>query len=246
MTPLATVLLIDEQRRLEPAFRAALEGEPGLRLLVTTNPLVGRALAREEKPDLVAVGGPTAENGPGRLGDPAGAGPTAAPPLLVKVTWSDASAPAVAEAAPGFDEHLVLPLKPSELHARLLEMLHLKRAYDRLRADELELKRLQEALVQRRDQLLQVLLTLLDMGLPGAAARRRRRWRCGSPSAWTFPSGCGATSSSPRACTSWVAWSPGTGSGSTESAARRASRGSMRSSPAACSSRWMPSPAPPR
>lgn len=77
----------------------------------------------------------------------------------------------------GVDEFLRRPVDVASVLAKVRGMLRLKRAYDRLRMDRDEMERLHQQLSQRFDQLMQLMVSILDMSLPGSADRGDRAAR---------------------------------------------------------------------
>jgi response regulator RpfG family c-di-GMP phosphodiesterase len=69
------------------------------------------------------------------------------------------------------DDFLIKPVVAADLVARVRSMLRLKRLHDQLRADKLELERLNRAVAERLDHLQALLVQLVDLRVPGAAAR---------------------------------------------------------------------------
>ena len=74
----------------------------------------------------------------------------------------------------GVDEYLTRPLEPADLLAKVHWMQRIQRVNAELRSDRLELERLQVELRRGFDHLLELLVSLVDMRLPGAAARGAR------------------------------------------------------------------------
>jgi response regulator RpfG family c-di-GMP phosphodiesterase len=146
----------------------ALRLEVGLR--VVTARTMGEALeaARVEHPDLVLC--PTVL--------PDGDGLSLAAALKANVTIDGAlclviGAPTEADLDrfESVDAFLPPPVSAPELRAKVRAMLRLKRVYDQLRDDKLELERLHRAVGERFEQLLSLLVHLLDLSVAGAADR---------------------------------------------------------------------------
>jgi putative two-component system response regulator len=74
----------------------------------------------------------------------------------------------------GVDDYLTKPIEVPELIARVRATLRLKRLQDQLRDDKHEMERLHGELGHSFDGLLNLLIHLIDLGLPGATERGKR------------------------------------------------------------------------
>lgn len=167
----ATVLLGSADADLAGALRAALELEPAVRPVAAASAGDLPALVREHRPDLVILDCEL-------LGDRAfdicrelHAEPGMADAMVVLVVSADQAGVRHHGLAPGVDEYLVRPVEPADLLAKLRWTQRMRRAHDELRADREELERLHEELRLGFEHLLELFASLLDMRLPGAAAR---------------------------------------------------------------------------
>lgn len=71
----------------------------------------------------------------------------------------------------GVDDYLAKPAEAPELLAKAHAMLRIKRLHDELRDDKHALQQMQQRLTESFNRLLSVLLYVLDLRVPGAAAR---------------------------------------------------------------------------
>ncbi len=74
----------------------------------------------------------------------------------------------------GVDDYLTKPIEVPELLARVRASLRIKALQDQLRQDRDKIETLHAELGRSFEQLLQLLIHLVDLGLPGAAERGRR------------------------------------------------------------------------
>lgn len=170
----STVLLVDDDPTTLGHFRAVLEHESALRVATATSGGEGLERARELRPDLIV----SDYMMPGMDGfefcrqvknDPALEGC-----LFVVLSGVTDTAHKVRGLNLGVDDYLTKPIEVPELMARVRASLRLKRLQDELRSGKAELERVSGELGASFDGLLQLLVHLVDLGLPGAADRGRR------------------------------------------------------------------------
>jgi putative two-component system response regulator len=174
MSAPATVLLASADDAMVEGFRAMLALEPGVHPFVTPLGAEVLALVQDLQPDLVIVDhelvGPRAFD----LCRSLRAQPGMAEAMIVLVVSRDGAEFKRLGLAVGVDEYLTRPVEPADLLAKVRWMQRIKRVNDELRSDRLELERLHVELRLGFDHLLELLVRLVDMRLPGAAARGER------------------------------------------------------------------------
>jgi putative two-component system response regulator len=170
----ATVLLASADDAMVEGFRAMLALEPAVHPLVTPQGAEVLALVRDQQPSLVIVDheliGPRAFD----LCRSLRAQPGMAEAMIVLVVSPDSAEFKRLGLAVGVDEYLTRPVEPADLLAKVRWMQRIRRVNDELRSDRQELERLHVELRRGFDHLLDLLVSLVDMRLPGAAARGER------------------------------------------------------------------------
>lgn len=174
MSAPATVLLASADDALVEGFRAILALEPGVRPLVTTREAEVLAIVRELQPDLAIVDHELIGERAFDLCRSLRAQPGMAEAMIVLVVSRDSAEFKREGLAVGVDEYLTRPVEPADLLAKVRWMQRIKRVNDELRSDRQELERLHVELRLGFDHLLELLVSLVDMRLPGAAARGER------------------------------------------------------------------------
>lgn len=170
MTLAGTVLLVDDDRDTVEAYAALLGREDGLRLLTASSGEAGLDAARIHRPDLI-LSDLRMEGDDGlAFCRKVRAQPSLEGTLFVLLTGQSTSFSTDAAAA-GVDDVIVKPVAAEELIAKVSAMLRMKRVYDQLRADKLQMQRLHEAVERRSDNLLSLLVHIVDLSVPGAAVR---------------------------------------------------------------------------
>jgi putative two-component system response regulator len=170
----ATVLLASADDALVHDFRAMLALEPGICPLLTPRADEVRALVQDRQPNLVIVDHELVGDRAFDLCRSLRTQPGMAEAMIVLVVSQDSAEFKRLGLAVGVDEYLTRPVQPADLLAKVRWMQRVKRVNDELRTDRQELERLQVELRRGFDHLLELLVSLLDMRLPGAAARGER------------------------------------------------------------------------
>ncbi len=170
----ATVLLASADDAVVGGFTAMLALVPGVRPLVTPHGADVLPLVREQQPDLVIVDHELIGERAFDLCRGLRAQPGMADAMIVLVVSSDSTEFKRQGLAVGVDEYLTRPVEPADLMAKVRWMQRIKRVNDELRSDRQELERLHVELRLGFDHLLELLVSLVDMRLPGAAARGER------------------------------------------------------------------------
>ena len=170
----ATVLLASADDAMVQGFREMLTLEPGVRPLVTPQGAEVLAIVRELQPDLVIVDHELIGARAFDLCRSLRAQTGMAEAMIVVVVSPDSAEFKRLGLAVGVDEYLTRPVEPADLLAKVRWMQRIKRVNDELRSDRQELERLHVELRLGFDHLLELLVNLVDMRLPGAAARGER------------------------------------------------------------------------
>jgi putative two-component system response regulator len=174
MSAPATVLLASADDAMTEDFRTTLALEPGVRPLVTSRGAEILALVRELQPDLAIVDHALIGERAFDLCRSLRAQSGMAEAMIVLVVSHDSAEFKRQGLAVGVDEYLTRPVEPADLLAKVRWMQRIKRVNDELRSDRQELERLHVELRLGFDHLLELLVSLVDMRLPGAAARGER------------------------------------------------------------------------
>ncbi len=169
MTFSGTVLLVDDDPETVEAYAKILGREDGLRILTARNGAEGFEAARIHRPDLV-LSDLRMEGEDGLAFCRRIRAESSLEGTLFVLLTGHSEALAKRDAA-AVDDVIIKPVPAEELLAKVSAMLRLKRIYDQLRADKLQMQRLHEAVERRSDHLLSLLVHIVDLSLPGAAVR---------------------------------------------------------------------------
>jgi response regulator RpfG family c-di-GMP phosphodiesterase len=170
----AKLLVQAADPRIVQVFRSALLYEPQTRLLSTAYEGHTAGLIREERPDLVVI-----ECAP----EPASALalcirlralPEMENALLVLAAPPVDDDLRLAGLESGIDGYLDLPVTPAGALSFVRLMLRLRRSLELLSSDREELERLHDAQRSGFEHMLSLLVTLLDLRIPGSAERGHR------------------------------------------------------------------------
>ena len=167
----ATLLLISRDEATVGLFRATLELERQAKLVVAVNPTDALRMAHDLTPDLIVVSSDLPGLNVFAFCQQLRQDPALEAAMLVLIIEPEANNMRFAGLTFGVDEYLARPLEPSEILTKLHAMLRLKQAGAKLRAGQIELQELQEHLRASFDQMLQLMANMLDLRIPGAAAR---------------------------------------------------------------------------
>ena len=165
-----TILIVDDEVDVLGAFKDVLGRHEGLHVLTATNAELALDAARIHRPDVIFSDLAMPEIDGLELCRRVRSDPNLEGVLFVVITGNRN---VFAEIDPeiGIDDTLVKPIMADELVAKVASLLRLKRIYDELRADKLEMERLHATLQRRLEEILSVLVHLVDMSIPGSAAR---------------------------------------------------------------------------
>lgn len=169
----ATLLLVSRDEATVGLFRATLELERQAKLLVAVNPQDALRMAHDLAPHLVVVSGDMPGLNVFAFCQQLRQDPVLEAAMVVLIIEPGANDMRYAGLTFGVDEYLTRPLEPAEILTKIHTMLRLKKAAEQLRADQLELQGLHEHLRASFDQMLQLMANMLDIRIPGAAARGR-------------------------------------------------------------------------
>jgi len=170
----AIMLLVDRDERTIQTFRATLEVERRVKLVVAANGEEALRLTREIRPDLVILAHDIHGMNVFSFCQTVRQDPELESTMLVLVIEKGANDMRFAGLTFGVDEYLPRPVEPAEILVKAHTMLRLRKAYEAVRADQAELKQLHESLRASFDQLLQLMGRMIDLRLPGAADRGRQ------------------------------------------------------------------------
>ena len=173
MNDQAIMLLVDRDEKSVQLFRATLEVERRVRLVVAPSAEEAMRMARDLHPDLIVLAPEPRGMNVFSFCQQLRQDEAFESTMLVLQIDRGANDMRFAGLTFGVDEYLTRPVEPAEVLTKVHGMLRLKKAYETLRADQAELKTLHESLKQRFDQLLQLMANMLDMRCPGAADRGR-------------------------------------------------------------------------
>jgi putative two-component system response regulator len=170
MTSSGTVLLVDDDEAALESYAEMLRRHEDLRVLVASSGGAALDSAKIHRPDLVI----SDLRMPGMDGVAlcqAIRAEASLEGILFVILTGDPAARETIEAATAIDDLLQKPITAAELAAKVAALLRLKRLHDQLRADKLEVERIHREVEQRFGQLLALLVHLVDVSVPGAAAR---------------------------------------------------------------------------
>lgn len=174
MSEQASLLLVERDERVVETFRATLELERQVRLVVAVNGSEGLRMARDVRPDLIVVSSDVPGTNVFSFCQQVKQTPELESTVLVMIIQAGANDMRFAGLTFGVDEYLVRPVEPAEVLTKLHAMVRLKRVSDQLRADKARAEELSLQLRESFDQMLQLLANMMDMKLPGAAGRGQR------------------------------------------------------------------------
>ena len=164
-----TVLLVDDEPEILRLYAEMLGREPDLRVLTAGDGKAALDSVRIHRPDLVISDLRMPGLDGAALCKSIRSDPSLEGILFVILTGVQESIPEMGPIE--FDDLLRKPVDAGELLGKVGAMLRLKRLHDLLRADKLEMERLHREVEQRSEQLLSLLVHLVDVSVPGAAAR---------------------------------------------------------------------------
>jgi response regulator RpfG family c-di-GMP phosphodiesterase len=170
----AVLLLVEHDEKAIQTFRATLEVERRVRLVVAPGGDEAMRMARELRPDLIVLSQDTRGMNVFSFCQLLRQDPSFESTMIVLAIEPGANDMRFAGLTFGVDEYLARPVEPAELLTKVHGMLRLRKVHDALRADQAELKALHESLKQRFDQLLDLMTSMLDMRVPGAVDRGKQ------------------------------------------------------------------------
>jgi response regulator RpfG family c-di-GMP phosphodiesterase len=168
------VLLVDDDPLTLTHFQAALSSEASLRVLTAVNGVEGLQLARKIQPDLIISDYRMPEMDGFEFCRQIRSDPDLASCMFVVLSGFSDTVLKVRGLDIGVDDYLTKPIEVPELLARVRAALRIKALQDELRRDRDQIETLHGELGRSFEQLLQLLIHLVDLGLPGAAERGRR------------------------------------------------------------------------
>ena len=174
MSDQAVLLLVERDEKAVQTFRATLEVERRVRLVVAPGGDEALRMARDLRPDLIVISQETRGMNVFSFCQLLRQDPTFESTMIVLVIEPGANDMRFAGLTFGVDEYLARPVEPAELLTKVHGMLRLRKVHEALRADQAELKELHESLKQRFDQLLDLMTSMLDMRVPGAVDRGKQ------------------------------------------------------------------------
>ncbi len=169
-----TVLLVSADTSLAEQFRAILALEEGTRLLRCRRPDEAADMAREARPNLVVVEHGLAGGDAFRLCRALRAEPDLAGATLVLLVPAGSAHLKLAGLVFGVDEYLDRPIVAADLLTKVRWTQRVRALGEELHTDRAELERLREEQSKGFDHLLELLVSLLELRLPGCAARAAR------------------------------------------------------------------------
>lgn len=169
-----TLLLVDRDERDVEVFRATIELERQVRLVVAVNGSEGLRIARDLRPDLVVISSEIENTNVLSFCQQAKQIPDMESASLVVIVPAGANDMRFAGLTFGVDEYLVRPVEPVDLLTRLRSALRVKRLGEQVRADRARLEDVQRQLRESFDQMLELMASIMEMKLPGSAARGQR------------------------------------------------------------------------
>ncbi len=172
--PVSTVLLVDDDPTTLAHFRTVLQHEPAIRVATAVNGREGLVKALDLRPDLIISDYMMPEMDGFEFCRQVKAEASLAGCLFVVLSGFADTALKVRGLNLGVDDYLTKPIEVPELIARVRASLRLKRLQDQLRDDKQVVEQLHSQLGESFEGLLQLLLHLIDLGLPGAIERGKR------------------------------------------------------------------------
>ncbi len=174
MNDQAVLLLVERDERVVQVFRATLQVERRVRMIVAPTGDEALRMTRDLKPDLVVVAHDMRGMNVFSFVQSVRQDPALESVTIVLIVEPGANDQRFAGLTFGVDEYIPRPVEPAEILTKVHGMLRLRKAYEAVRADEEQLKQLHESLRASFDQLLQLMARMLDMRLPGAGERGQR------------------------------------------------------------------------
>ena len=173
MNDQAVMLLVDRDEHSIQLFRSTLEVERRVRLVVAPSADEALRMSRDLHPDLIVLAPDSRGMNVFSFCQQLRQDEAFEGTMLVLQIDGNANDTRFAGLTFGVDEYLTRPVSPAELLTKVHGMLRLRKVYATLRAQQGELRTLQDSLRQRFDQLLALMASMLDMRCPGAADRGR-------------------------------------------------------------------------
>ncbi len=171
--PRHTIVLIDLDSADVATFQNAALEERGTRVVVARTWLQGLALVRSEHPELVVAGAALAAGGPGPLGHAVREAAAEHAPALAVVVADDR---AIDPAWPWSDaEALHHPIAATRARALIHSAIDRRATHAELADARNEVRRLTAVLDQGQDTLVELLLRIVELRLPGAGERTASR-----------------------------------------------------------------------
>lgn len=173
MTECGKILIVEDEAPTRTALQSLLTNE-GWEVETAPDGESGLKLARTFHPDVILCDlGLPGING-FELCERVKSDPECAFSLFVILTVHNDTALKVEGLRLGVDDYLAKPAEAAELLAKAHAMLRIKRLHDELQNDKHALQQMQQRLTESFNRLLSVLLYVLDLRVPGAAARGKQ------------------------------------------------------------------------
>jgi response regulator RpfG family c-di-GMP phosphodiesterase len=172
--PSATVLVVEDNAEMRRSLLRLLGSHSDLRVEAAVDGLDGWRCALEQLPDLILSDYEMPGLDGFQLCRRVKAEPRLAGTLFVVLTGHDDTQLKVAGLELGVDDYLTKPVEPAELLAKVRAGLRLKALHDEIRRDKTQLETMHQALEGSFSQLQALLVRLLDLRVPGSAARGER------------------------------------------------------------------------
>ena len=172
--PIATILVVDADRSMVELFRMLIGREPGVAFHSAESIAQARARLTEIQPDLILCDLNLADGDGLALCREIRANPALAQAMFVLVTARADDEVKSRALAMGADDFLRKPVDGAEVQAKWRAVLRLKRLNAELQREHHELAELHGALNRSFDELLDLLMGIVDLSLPGARDRGRR------------------------------------------------------------------------
>lgn len=174
MSAIAGILLIERDAPTVELFRATVGIEPRVKLTVALNLADAARMARDQKPAMIVISSDLPGANVFAFCQQLRQDAATKDAVIVLVIPAGANDLRFAGLTFGVDEYLPRPVEASDILTRIHSMLRLKQVADQVDVDKAELESLHEHLRASFDQLLQLMVRMLDMRLPGAADRGQR------------------------------------------------------------------------